>query len=263
MVVSEQAAADLQRFLIQRLGLGVLPQKPKVARDVLVNVGGLRVVVGEQAAADLQCLLTQRLGRGIPALIGEVARELVVALGGIGVVVSEQAAVELQRVLQQRLGLGILPLNNEDDPQVAVAVGCFGMVVGEQAAANLEHLLEQRLGLGKPPFGVMDFRRPIQGNGRLVGESILVLRGHPAQRHETPFRIHGLKVLRPLSPCPQRQKFLRPSNRLVPAVGLQCPLNGLGQVFRPLGIVAGQLPQPRCWWLCVLRCRRLGDGGGD
>ena len=62
VVVGEQAAADLQRLLVQRLGLGVLPLGVEVARQVVVARGGVGVVVGEQAAVDLQRLLVERLG---------------------------------------------------------------------------------------------------------------------------------------------------------------------------------------------------------
>ena len=51
MVVGEQAAADLQRLLEQRLGLGVLPLGVEVDRQVVVAGGGVGVVVGEQAAS--------------------------------------------------------------------------------------------------------------------------------------------------------------------------------------------------------------------
>ena len=57
MVVGQQAAADLQRLLEQRLGLGVLPLGVEIDRQVAVAGGGVGVVVGEQAAADLQRFL--------------------------------------------------------------------------------------------------------------------------------------------------------------------------------------------------------------
>ena len=72
VVVGEQAAADLQRLLEQRLGLGVLPLGVEVGRQVVVAGGGVGVVVGEQAAADLQRLLEQRLGLGVLPLGVEV-----------------------------------------------------------------------------------------------------------------------------------------------------------------------------------------------
>ncbi len=74
MVIGEQAAADLQRLLVQRLGLGVLPLRVKVGRQVVVAVGGVGVVVGEQAAADLQRLLKEGLGLGVLALSEEGLR---------------------------------------------------------------------------------------------------------------------------------------------------------------------------------------------
>ncbi len=75
MVVGEQAAADLQRLLEQRLGLGVLPLGVEVPRHAAVATGGDGVVVGEQAAVDLQRLLAQRLGQGILPLSEEVVRQ--------------------------------------------------------------------------------------------------------------------------------------------------------------------------------------------
>ena len=95
MVVGEQAAADLQRLLVQRLGLGVLPLGIEVEGQVVVAVGGVGMVVGEQAAADLQRLLVQRLGLGVLTLGTEVVRQVVVAVGGVGLVVGEQAAADL------------------------------------------------------------------------------------------------------------------------------------------------------------------------
>ena len=89
---------------------GVLPLGVEVARQVVVDCGGVGVVVGEQAAVDLQRLLEQRLGLGVLPLGVEVDRHVVVADGGVGVVVGEQAAADLQRLLEQRLGLGVLPL---------------------------------------------------------------------------------------------------------------------------------------------------------
>ena len=173
-------------------------------------------------------------------------------------VVGEQAAADLQRLLEERLGLGVLPLGVEVDRQVVVAVGGVGVVVGEQAAVDLQRLLEQRLGLGVLPLGVEGFRLLIHGLGRLVGDSILVRhRGHPAQRLETPLRVHRLEVLRPLDPRPQGEQFLGPRNRLVPAIGLQRRLDRLVQLLRPLGVVAGQLSQSRRGWLAGRWCRRL------
>ena len=153
---------------------------------------------------------------------------------------------------------GVLPLGVEVGRQVVVAVGGVGVVVGEQAAADLQRLLEQRLGLGVLPLGVEGFRLLIHGIGRLVGDSILVRhRGHPAQRLETPLRVHRLEVLRPLDPRPQGEQFLGPRDRLVPAIGLQRRLDGLVQLLRPLGVVAGQLSQSRCRGLTRRRCGRL------
>ena len=171
-------------------------------------------------------------------------------------VVGEQAAADLQRLLEQRLGLGVLPLGVEVGRQVVVAFGGVGVVVGEQAAADLQRLLEQRLGLGVLSLGVEGFRLLIHGLGRLVGDSILLRhRGHPAQRLETPLRVHRLEVLRPLDPRPQGEQFLGPRNRLVPAIGLQRRLDGLVQLLRPLGVVAGQLSQSLRWG-----CASFGDG---
>ena len=85
MVVGEQAAADLQRLLVQRLGLGVLPLGAEVGRQVVVASGGVGVVVGEQSAVDLQRLLEERLSLGVLPLRVEVVRQVVVAEGGVGV----------------------------------------------------------------------------------------------------------------------------------------------------------------------------------
>ena len=62
VVVGEQAAADLQRLLEERLGLRVLPLGVEVGRQVVVARGGVGVVVGEQAAADLQRFLVTAAG---------------------------------------------------------------------------------------------------------------------------------------------------------------------------------------------------------
>ena len=346
MVVGEQAAADLQRLLDQRLGLGVLSLGLEVGRQVVVAAGGVGVVVGEQAAEDLQRLLVQRLGLGVLSLGLEVERQVVVPSSSIGVVVGEQAAEDLQRLLQQRLGLGVLPSSMKVVRQVVVdlqgvavvlaerldpggqrhaveglslgapslltqvvgdavvagsgfgvllpqglkldgqrlaeeglGLGAFlsilqvegesgiglrdlGVVVGEQTAADFQCLLQQRLGLSILPLGVEGFRLLIHGIGRLVGDSILVRhRGHPAQRLETPLRVHRLEVLRPLNSRPQGEQFLGNCDRLVPAIGLQRRLDGLVQFLRPLGVVAGQLSQSRCWGLRFLRGRGLGGCG--
>ena len=65
MVVGEQPAVDLQRLLVQRLGLGIVSLGVEDVRQVVVAGGGVGVFVGEQAAADLQGLLVQRLGLSI------------------------------------------------------------------------------------------------------------------------------------------------------------------------------------------------------
>ena len=64
VVVGEQAAADLECLLVQRLGLGVFPLGVEVGRQVVVALGGVGVVVGEQAAVDLQRLLVAAAGPG-------------------------------------------------------------------------------------------------------------------------------------------------------------------------------------------------------
>ena len=79
MVVGEQAAADLECLLEQRLGLRVLPLGVKVARHIVVASSGVGVVVGEQSAVDLQRLLEQRLGLRMLPLGGEVERQVVIA----------------------------------------------------------------------------------------------------------------------------------------------------------------------------------------
>ena len=247
MVVGEQAAADLQRHLVQRLCLGVLPLGVEVACYVVVASGGVGMVVGEPSSADLQRLLDQRLCLGVFPLGVEVHRRGVVAGGGVGMVVGEQAAADLQRLLEEQLCLGVFPLGVEVHRHVVVVLGGVWVVVGEQAAVNLQRLLEQRLCLGVLPLGVEGVCLLIRGIGRLVGDSILVRhRGHPAQCLETPFLVHRLEVLGPLDPRPQAEQFLRRRDRLVPAIGLQRCLDGLVQLLGPPGVVTGQLLQSRC-----------------
>ncbi len=95
------------------------------------------------------------------------------------------------------------------------------MVVGEQAAVSLQHLLEQRLGLRIFPLGNERVRLPLQGSGRQVRDSIVVRqRGHPPQRPQPPLFVDRVEVLRPLNSPPQCEQFLRPRNRLLPAIGL-------------------------------------------
>ena len=110
MVVGEQAAVDLERLLLQRLCLRVLPLGVEVESDVVEAGGGVGVVVGEQAAVDLERLVEQRLGLGVLPLGVERVCEPPVATGGLEIVVGEQAALDLNRLLEERLGLGVLPL---------------------------------------------------------------------------------------------------------------------------------------------------------
>ena len=53
MVVGEQAATDRKRLLEQRLGVGEVPLKVEVGRQVVVARGGLGVVFADKAAGDL------------------------------------------------------------------------------------------------------------------------------------------------------------------------------------------------------------------
>ncbi len=136
----------------------------------------------------------------------------------------------------------MLALVVEVGRHVVVAVRGQGMIIGEQSAENLKFLLVQRLGRSILPFGLEGLRSLIDGNGKSENDSILALhRDHPAQCLEAPVGIDRLEVFRPLGTHPQGDQFLRPSYRLVPAIGVQGLVDLLTQLLGSFLVLAGQL----------------------
>jgi hypothetical protein len=70
MIVGEQPTVNLQRFLEQRLALGVLPLGVEISRQVGVAEREVGLVVAQQATVDLQRLLEQRLVSRQPSIDG-------------------------------------------------------------------------------------------------------------------------------------------------------------------------------------------------
>ena len=132
------------------------------------------------------------------------------------------------------------------------------MVVGKQTAADVQGFLQQWLGLRVLTLVDERVRLPVQGIGRLKGDSIFAWHGgHPPQRLETPVLVHRFEMLRPLDPRPQGEQLLAPGDRLIPAILPHGLVNLLLELLGPLLVVAGQLAQSLRLGLRFLRRRGL------
>ena len=73
MVVSEDVTANLERFLVQRLRLGVLPLGLEIPRHAEVAICGIRVRVAKQPPAKLERFFKKRLRLGVLPLAAQIA----------------------------------------------------------------------------------------------------------------------------------------------------------------------------------------------
>ncbi len=90
---------------------------------------------------------------------------------------------------------------------------------------------------------------------RIKNENVRIARD-VEQRSPVASRHCLFAVSKCFSPCDRAltdNQFLRLRNGLVPAIGFKCRLDGLVQLLRPPGVLAGQLSQPRRRDLCFLR----------
>ena len=121
-------APNLQRLLVELLGLGILALLSQGPGQVVVVRGRVGVVLAQRPAVDLQRFPVERLGLSELALIRIEDRQIVEGRGDLGMIKAEALLLDVQGLLIQRFRIVIsrtLP-NVDGDCNKQPPYPCYG-----------------------------------------------------------------------------------------------------------------------------------------
>ena len=151
MVLAVRRGADLERALVQRLGLAEAALVGVEHAEIVERLRDLGMLGAERRLADLERPPVQGLGLLVAAEHAVELGEVVAALRDVGMIRPERRLAHRQRLAIMRLGGAIAALGVQDVGQIVDAgraprIG-LGILVAEP-----QRLAEQRLGLAEPPL---------------------------------------------------------------------------------------------------------------
>jgi hypothetical protein len=138
MFRAQDFLSDLERFLKERFGFGVLAHSLVQVTQVIKALGGVEMFSGQDLLPDLERFLEERFGFGVLAH-GQVHLTQVIETGcRLGVFWPKNLLPDPERFLVVRFGFGVVRDLSEKEPEVFKGFGCLEVLSTPSALCHFK-----------------------------------------------------------------------------------------------------------------------------